>query len=76
MREILFEQLTKTEQQKIKKQIIRDLKDEFEKMIEKEVLKQLKQSNKEGNKIVKEIIADSLVRLFKTLWTRSNLIKF
>jgi hypothetical protein len=75
MTEILFEEITKTERDKIKKQIIKDIKDEFEKMIEKEVLKQLKNSTKDGHKIVKEIIATSLISLFKTLWVRSNLLK-
>ena len=75
MAEILFEEITKTERDKIKKQIIKDIKDEFEKMIEKEVLKQLKNSTKDGHKIVKEIIATSLISLFKTLWVRSNLLK-
>lgn len=75
MTEILFEEITKTERDKIKKQIIKDIKDEFEKMIEKEVLNQLKNSTKDGHKIVKEIIATSLISLFKTLWVRSNLLK-
>jgi hypothetical protein len=73
MQEVLFEQLSRSEQEQIKKDIQKDLKDEFEKMIEKEVLAQLK-TNKEGNKAVKEIVSAALIKLFKTLWTRSNLL--
>jgi hypothetical protein len=74
MQELLFEQLTKTEQEQLKKSILKDIKDEFEKMVEKEVLSQLKSPTKPGNNIVKEIISNSLIKLFKVLWTRSNLI--
>ncbi len=73
MQAILFEQLSKPEQEELKKDIRKDLKDEFEKMIEKEVLAQLK-PNKDGNKAVKEIVSNALIKLFKTLWTRSNLL--
>jgi hypothetical protein len=66
-------ELTKSEHNKLKADIKRDLMRDFEGMIEKEVLKQLK--GKAGKREVKEITTEVLVNLFRVMWNRSSMWK-
>jgi catalase len=71
MKELLFENISKTEKSEIVSDIIKEMKKSIEGMVEKEVLKQLKLKNSESNKAVKEIISKSMVNLFRTLFNKS-----
>ena len=74
MREILFEELNKTERDQVEKIVKSQIKGLIDKDLEKTVLDLLKKElkGKDTEKIMTDISKEVLVSLYKTLWTRRN----
>jgi len=70
MKSIINENISATEEKEIKDSIKKELKKTMSDLIEKEIEKQMKKNVNE--KQVKEIVANSLVKLFNILWNRSS----
>jgi hypothetical protein len=74
MKELLFEELNKTEKDQIERMIKSQIKDLINKDLEKIVLdllkKELKGKDFEGK--ITDISKEVLVSLYKTLWMRRN----
>ena len=74
LKQIISEELTKTDQNKIGVMIRKEIRDAFGSDLEKKVLKVLEKELK-GSKFKKDIIElnkDVLVKLYKELWMRRN----
>lgn len=72
-KELLFEEITKKERDDLMRDIMSEMKKEFESAVEAEVLKILNKPNSKGSKLVKELVSKSLVNLFRTLFNRSSM---
>jgi hypothetical protein len=72
---LLYEELTKTDKDDVKKMVKSEIKDLLNKDLEKEVLTILKKEikgNKELESRMEEVSTKVLVSLYKTLWMKRN----
>lgn len=72
---LLYEELTKTDKDDIKKMVKSEIKDLLNNDLEKEVLEILKKEikgNKELESRMEEVSTKVLVNLYKTLWMKRN----
>jgi len=74
LKQIISEELTKTDQNKIGVMIRKEIKDAFGKDLEKKVLKLIEKELKSSKfkKDIVEINKDVLVKLYRELWMRRN----
>jgi len=74
LKQIINEELTKTDQNKIGVMIRKEIKDAFGKDLEKKVLKLIEKELKSSKfkKDIVEINKDVLVKLYRELWMRRN----
>jgi hypothetical protein len=75
LKEIISEELTKTDQNKIGVMIRKEIKDAFGKDLEKKVLKIIEKELKSSKfkKDIVEINKDVLVKLYRELWMRRQM---
>ncbi len=75
LKQIISEELTKTDQNKIGVMIRKEIKDAFGKDLEKKVLKLIEKELKSSKfkKDIVEINKDVLVKLYRELWMRRQM---